>query len=93
MDFRGRLGAKENNLMATKPTQPPTQPLAAPEVLLDIKETSRRLGISRRKFGCLRARLIAQGLQEVAVGRQKKYRQVSLDQLIRQAAERNLSLG
>jgi len=58
-----------------------------PERLLQLNETARRLGISRRQFYRLRPRLIAKGLQQVTVGKFRKYREASLDKLIVEASE------
>lgn len=62
------------------------------ERLLKLGETADRLGISRRQFYRLRPRLVAKGLQEVAIGKCKKYRESSLDSLIKSAAENGRSL-
>jgi predicted DNA-binding transcriptional regulator AlpA len=63
-----------------------------PERLLNLNETAKRLGISRRQFYKLRPRLIAKGLQEVRVGHRRGYREASLDVLIRKAAETGTGL-
>lgn len=57
------------------------------ELLLSLNEAARRLGISRRQFYRLRARLIARGLQEIRVGQMPKYREQSLDRVIQRTAE------
>jgi predicted DNA-binding transcriptional regulator AlpA len=62
------------------------------ERLLQLNETANRLGISRRQFYRLRPRLIARGLQEIRIGHQRKYRESSLDDIIRRAAENGQSL-
>lgn len=62
------------------------------ERLLQLGETAKRLGISRRQFYRLRPRLIARGLQEVRVGKLPKYREVSVDDIIRTAAETGRAL-
>ncbi len=56
------------------------------EQLLTAKEASRRLGICYRTFNAYRPRLVAKGLQEVFVGKSRKFRQASLDGLIQKAA-------
>ncbi len=62
------------------------------EQLLTAKEASRRLGICYRTFNEYRPRLVAKGLQEVFVGKSRKFRQASLDRLIKQAAESGVAL-
>ncbi len=62
------------------------------EQLLTAKEVATRLGICYRTFNEYRPRLVAKGLQEVVVGRSRKFRQESLDRLIRRAAESGVSL-
>lgn len=62
------------------------------ERLLQLGETAARLGISRRQFYRLRPRLVAKGLQEINVGKCKKYRELSLDNIIRKAAENGQGL-
>lgn len=57
------------------------------EKLLTRKEAATRLGMSVRTFIRHKARLKAQGLQEVCVGGWPKFREASLDRLIKQAAE------
>ncbi|MHC4618588.1 MAG: helix-turn-helix transcriptional regulator [Planctomycetota bacterium] len=57
------------------------------ERLLRLNEVAERLGISRRQFYRLRPQLIAKGLQEVKIGHRRRYREASLDVLIRKAAE------
>ena len=58
------------------------------EKLLGIAEVARRLDISKRQVYRLLPRLIARGLQPVQLGRLRKFRQVSLDRMISQAAEK-----
>lgn len=58
-----------------------------PEYLLSVNETAKRLGISRRQFYRLRPRLIALGLQQITLGHQRRFREASLDNIIRKAAE------
>ena len=62
------------------------------EQLLTAKEAALRLGICYRTFNSYRPRLVAKGLQEVTVGRSRKFRQASLDRLIQQAAENGVAL-
>ena len=57
------------------------------EELLQLNEVARRLGISRRQFYRLRPRFIAKGLQEIRVGKLRRYREASLDLIIKKAAE------
>ncbi len=57
------------------------------EQLLTAKQSAQRLGICYRTFNAWRPRLVAKGLQEVFVGKSRKFRQASLDKLIQQAAE------
>ncbi len=57
------------------------------EQLLSQKETARRLGISVRHFHRIRGKLQARGLQPIQVGHFKKYREATLDKLIRRAGE------
>ncbi|MGH2272455.1 hypothetical protein ACQ9LF_11695 [Anaerohalosphaeraceae bacterium U12dextr] len=63
------------------------------ESLIGRYEVASRLGISYRSFVKLKARLIANGLQEVVVGHSKRYREVSVDRLIANAAEKGTPLG
>ena len=63
-----------------------------PEQLLNLNETARRLGISRRQFYRLRPRFITRGLQEIIVGQQRKYREASVDRMIQKAAETGMVL-
>ena len=62
------------------------------EQLLTAKEASSRLGICYRTFNEYRPRLVAKGLQEVTIGRSRKFRQASLDRLIQKAAESGVAL-
>ena len=62
------------------------------EQLLTAKEVATRLGICYRTFNEYRPRLVAKGLQEVTVGRSRKFRQASLDRLIQKAAESGVAL-
>jgi len=62
------------------------------ERLLQLAETARRLGISRRQFYRLRPKLLARGLQEITVGQQRKYREASLDRMIQTIAETETAL-
>jgi len=62
------------------------------EQLLTAKEVARKLGICYRSFNAWRPRLVAKGLQEVTVGRSRKFRQASLDGLIARAAEEGKAL-
>ncbi len=62
------------------------------EQLLSISKVSQRLSVSRRQFYRLRPRLIARGLQEVTIGHQRKFREASLDEMIRKAAEMGTAL-
>ncbi|MHC4153719.1 MAG: helix-turn-helix domain-containing protein [Planctomycetota bacterium] len=62
------------------------------ERLIRLNEAADRLGISRRSFYRLRARLVARGLQEVRVGCQRRYREQSLDRIIQDASEKGTSL-
>ncbi|HEG44629.1 MAG TPA: DNA-binding protein [Phycisphaerales bacterium] len=57
------------------------------EKLLTIDTIAKRLGVSRRTFYRLRARLMARGLQEVCVGKLRRYREASLDRVIQRLAE------
>ncbi len=63
-----------------------------PEQLLTAKQAANRLGICYRTFNSYRPRLVAKGLQEVTVGRTRKFRQASLDRLIEKAAENGVAL-
>jgi len=62
------------------------------EQLLTAKQAALRLGICYRSFNSYRPRLVAKGLQEVVVGRSRKFRQASLDKLIEKAAESGAAL-
>ena len=62
------------------------------ERLLTAKEVATRLGICYRSFNSYRPRLVAKGLQEVVIGRSRKFRQESLDRLIQKAAESGVAL-
>jgi len=62
------------------------------ERLLKLCETAERLAISRRQFYRLRPRLVAKGLQEITIGKCRKYREASLDNIIRKAAEEGQDL-
>ena len=62
------------------------------ERLLTAKEVAMRLGVCYRTFNAWRPRLVAKGLQEVFVGKSRKFRQASLDRLIQQAAESGVAL-
>ena len=62
------------------------------EQLLTAKEVATRLGICYRSFNSYRPRLVAKGLQEVVVGRSRKFRQASLDKLIQKAAAEGIAL-
>lgn len=62
------------------------------EQLLTAKEVAKKLGICYRSFNAWRPRLVAKGLQEVVVGRSRKFRQASLDILIARAAEQGVPL-
>ncbi len=62
------------------------------ERLLTAKEVATRLGICYRSFNAWRPRLVAKGLQEVVVGRSRKFRQASLDRLIQKAAAEGIAL-
>lgn len=62
------------------------------EQLLTAKEVAMRLGVCYRTFNEYRPRLVAKGLQEVVIGRSRKFRQESLDRLIQKAAESGVGL-
>lgn len=62
------------------------------EQLLTAKEVAMRLGVCYRTFNAYRPRLVAKGLQEVVIGRSRKFRQESLDRLIQKAAESGVAL-
>ena len=62
------------------------------EQLITAKQAALRLGICYRSFNSYRPRLVAKGLQEVRVGRSRKFRQASLDRLIEKAAENGVPL-
>jgi predicted DNA-binding transcriptional regulator YafY len=57
------------------------------EKLLSAKEIARRLAISTRTFSRYKARLMALGLQAVKFGQHPKYRESSLDAVIKRLAE------
>jgi len=57
------------------------------ECLLTISETARRLGMSRTHLYRIMPQLCADGLQRVAVGSRTRFREASLDRLIRESAE------
>ncbi|AQT69202.1 hypothetical protein STSP2_02389 [Anaerohalosphaera lusitana] len=57
------------------------------ERLLSRKETAQRLSMSMRSFSRHRARLMALGLQAVQIGQYPKYREASVDRLIKKLAE------
>ena len=57
------------------------------EQLLTPKQAAAKLAVNVRTFYRYRARLIAKGLQQVKFGQYPKYRESSLDKLIKQAAE------
>ena len=58
------------------------------ERLLDVKAAAERLATSIKQFRRDRAGYLANGLQEIRRGRRYYYREKSLDELIRRAAER-----
>ncbi len=62
------------------------------EQLLTAKQAAMRLGVCYRTFNEYPSRLVAKGLQEVFVGKSRKFRQASLDRLIKQAAESGVAL-
>ena len=62
------------------------------EQLLSISEVAERLGISLRQLYRVLPCMVAKGLQPVRIGRQKRYREASLDRLIRNAAEKDTPL-
>lgn len=62
------------------------------ERLLTRSEVAGRLGIRPRTFSRHKARLVAEGLQPVKVGLHDKFRESSLDRLIRDAAENGTAL-
>ncbi|HPD48661.1 MAG TPA: hypothetical protein P5279_17460 [Anaerohalosphaeraceae bacterium] len=62
------------------------------EQLLTAKQAAKRLGVCYRYFNTLRPRLVAKGLQQVTVGRSRKFREASLDSLIQKAAEQGVPL-
>ena len=68
-------------------------PKATGEKLLGRSEAAAKLGLKPRSFRRIKASLIANGLQEVLVGRTKMYRQASIDRMIARAAEKGLPLG
>ena len=59
------------------------------ERLLSPDETAERFAMSRRQFDRYEVRLMAHGLQRVTLGRQKKYREKSVNQLIKRMAEKD----
>lgn len=63
------------------------------EKLLGRAEAAARFGLKPRSFRRIKARLIADGLQEVLVGRTKMYRSSSIDRMIARAAEKGTPLG
>ena len=62
------------------------------EQLLTAKQAATRLGVCYRTFNEYRPRLVAKGLQEVFVGKSRKFRQASLDRLIQKAAAEGTAL-
>ena len=60
-----------------------------PEKLINSAVVASRLGVSLRHFYRIEANLIANhGLERTIIGRTKKYTEVSLDRLIRNAVEK-----
>ncbi len=57
------------------------------EQLLTTKQVAAKLAVNVRTFYRHRARLVAKGLQPVGFAKHPKYRESSLDRLIKQAAE------
>ena len=66
---------------------------ATGEKLLNRHEAAARFGLKTRSFRRIRASLIADGLQEVIVGKSKMYRSSSIDRMIARAAEKGTPLG
>ena len=62
------------------------------EKLLSALQTAERLGISIRTFHRYKCVLIAKGLQSVTCGRRIVFREASLDQIIKKAADNENSL-
>jgi hypothetical protein len=63
------------------------------EQLLTKQQAAEQLGMKPRSFDRIKAHLIAnKGLQEIRIGRSKKYRQASIDRMIARAAEKGTSL-
>jgi hypothetical protein len=63
-----------------------------PEQLLPKKEAAKRFGLRPRTFDLHRPRLIANGLQQVKVGKHMMFREGSIDVVIREAAEQGIAL-
>ncbi len=63
-----------------------------PERLIGRTETAARLNMKPRSFTRHKAKLIAQGLQEVQMGNSKSYREASIDRIIAKAAEKGIPL-
>ena len=57
--------------------------------LLNAKDVAARLGICRAKFYVLRPRLVAKGLKGTRVGKNMKYLESSLEELI----DKDISTG
>ena len=62
------------------------------EQLLKPMEVARRLGICRAKFYVLRPKLVAKGLKGTRVGKNVKYLESSLEELIDTAIRTGLPL-
>lgn len=63
-----------------------------PERLLSRYQAAVRLGIKPSAFSGIKAGLIAKGLQEVRIGKSKRYREASIDRMIVTAAEKGMDL-
>lgn len=62
------------------------------ERLITKKEVVSRMAICMRTFEKRKPKLIALGLQEVPIGNKRRYRESSLDALIRHVSESGLAL-
>ena len=60
------------------------------ERLLTLNETARRLSLAKQTFYDHLPKFQANGLQKVKVGRCIRFREASLDRLIKKAAEREI---
>lgn len=63
-----------------------------PEQLLTVKEATARLRINPTSFYKYRAKLMALGLQQVRIGRCVRYRESSVNRVIKRMAEREIQV-